>query len=462
MDIKDLFLNPQFKFHRITHFLIALFCALVLCLTIIIPAIHEYVINPFIDLGICVFAGGLLTAYWHHYRTSFPKEKKDIENIVIAIQTENEKQKERITKEFVSQIKNQINTYKLNSFSVTVLHNHLSENIQSKIEKNTIITKDVLNNFKKDESFEKALNKMKTRVLIYGHLIERNEPNNTYCLNIDAFVRHQPIPIDAKTAISNEINEVWKREIHILKSNELNGFKENADNIFFASSYMIGVAAFNTGKFERSYEIFSALNTYVNTKNELSIHKARIIEFLAASCYFIGLINHHLGNYELSNEYLEKFNTLKPNEYSTLLRKAINQAKNKNNPTLALEIIEKASTISNGNGTWRYSKLYLLIKIGDFKQALIILNDILENDFDEEDQVIQQVISFNNNCKIEDPSHIQSDFIIGCLLYKKANLPIVSYEYLETFIDAAPDSYMELKNQANEYIQEINKIIKLK
>jgi len=130
-----------------------------------------------------------------------------------------------------------------------------------------------------------------------------------------------------------------------------------------------------------------------------------------------------------------------------------------------LEFVKKAAKIAPTNdGTWRYSEFYVLIRLSKNIEALQSLDNILKTTFLNEIDTINQIVTYNTICLKEDLNHIQSDFIIGAIIYKKLDLPLPDYEKLESFINACGDNenWKPLKVRAQQYLDEINKSIGIK
>ena len=97
------------------------------------------------------------------------------------------------------------------------------------------------------------------------------------------------------------------------------------------------------------------------------------------------------------------------------------------------------------------------------EEAIKSFNDIIKVEFPSEFDIIHQVIEYNNQCIDEDELHIQSDFIIGSLTFKKLNRPLEAYSRLEKFIQSTNDNNLMivLNDKARELLNEIDEIIQI-
>jgi hypothetical protein len=464
MNWKELITDKDFLFNRISTLIILIIGSSLALMQIVIPFIKSYFPQPVVHIFIFVIVELLIISSWYYYRAIFPKGNKNKLNLVIAITTEDKKQKTRITKDLTKEINKQLRLHGLSeSYAVITLHNHLSKILNAKIDLWAEARKAQLDEAEDIKKFNKITKRLNAKFFVYGDLIKRNSTNSTYYLSIEALILHAPTNQINSQSLHNEFSALWKREIMFLEDDELNGFKSNAEHIFFTASYMLGLATLVDNKFEQGIKIWDALLKYVEKNEELKEYKSKITQLKGIFCFLFARMLYFQGEIEKSVFYREQFLAITPNEYDQHLNEAIKQVKLRNDPELALEFVNKSSLLSNGDGTWRYSKLYLQIRLGRCEDALQTLDEIISIEFTNEIDTIHQVISYNNQCLKEDANHIQSNFIIGSLIYKKLNRPLDAYEKLEDFANSVnvDDSKLPLKTRALSYISEINKIIRI-
>jgi tetratricopeptide (TPR) repeat protein len=246
-----------------------------------------------------------------------------------------------------------------------------------------------------------------------------------------------------------------------LEKEELTGFKANAEHIFFTTSYMLGLATLVDNNYKEGIKIWESLEAYLKDKSELSGYIDKVRQLKSTSYLLLSRLLYFQGQFDESLSYRNILLSIVPNEYDKYLTEAVRYVKLRNEPELALDFVKKAEKVAKKDGTWRYSKFYLLIKLNRCQEAVATLDEILKNSFSNEVDAINQVISFNNNCLNDDNNHFQSHFIIGVLAYKKLNLPIPAYEKLEIFANLCEcnNVYKELCVRAKKYLSEIDKII---
>lgn len=464
MTLKEIIEEREFAIHTPIALAFFLISGFILSVSVIIPYIHSYSKNIGIDIGIILFISFVIYITWYYNRSVFPKLSNEKHNFIIAIQTENSKQKSRIAKDYANEINKQLIKYQLNkSYKVVVLNNNLSRVLENKFNEYVELK---MNNEIQDENnidFLKIKNKLNAKFIIYGNLIKRNTENSTYLLSIDAILTHTKTNINQGSVIQRQFSEIWKNEVSILENEELTGFKTNAKNHLFTALYMIALSTFTDNKYLLGIDIYNTLELYIQDKEELNSYLGKIKELRSIMYFLQSRIYYFNGEYERSMHYRDLYQEQIPNQYDKYLTEAIKYTKLRNDPETALEFVYKAKAISKGNGIWRYSMLYLLIKLNKHKEAITVLQELEKNNFRDETDCIMQTISYNQNCLKEDSNHIQSNFIIGALKFKKLKNPTDAYYNLEKFISDTKEKaeWLVLHNEAKSILKEINQIIGL-
>jgi tetratricopeptide (TPR) repeat protein len=153
----------------------------------------------------------------------------------------------------------------------------------------------------------------------------------------------------------------------------------------------------------------------------------------------------------------------KPTNPSPLLLKAIIELEGDKNPLKALETAEEASKMSGEDGTWRYSTSFLNMYLNRFDTALKIYDEIANYHYDGEDDIVDQIIAYNEDYLKRNPKFIQSLFILGFAYYvKKHNLPM-ALGYFEGFLDKANKTkHRELILRARKYKSDIKRQMRIR
>jgi hypothetical protein len=309
--------------------------------------------------------------------------------------------------------------------------------------------------------FNVVNDRMNAKFIVFGNLISRDFPNNRYILNIEALIRHRDAPKPQKGEIRDDFKEIWRSEISFLEENESTEFKSTSQQIFFAATYMLGLATIVDLNYKKGIEIGNRLLDYLKKNDKYKEFEPKVLKLLRLSYFLFSRILYYFGEYEQSTIYRRKYHELVTDNYDNYLVEALFQVNRRNDPGTALELVEKASKISKGDGTWKYSKLYLLIRLNRHPDALKVLDNILSTSYKDEFDTINQVISYNFHCLKKDPYHVQSLFIIGVLIFKKLNNAPAAYDKLEEFLSKtnSVDKWQILNERAGIYLDEISKMM---
>lgn len=467
MDWKEIITQKNLHYHRLSSLVILMIAVMITMITVIIPFFIEFIPKDFQTISkitLLLLAESILIGHWYYYRLIFPKGKKGIQNIVVAIVTENQKQKDRISKDLTNSLRKQLKEYQLNStYDVLPLHNAHSINLKQIIDDAFLNTSNEKTNKIEIDKFNKVNNRMNAKFIVFGNLISRDSPNNRYILNIEGLIRHKDAPQAQKGEIRDDFKDIWQSEISFLEENESTKFTSTSQQIFFAATYMLGLATIVDLNYKKGIEIGNRLLDYVNKNDKYKEFEPKVLKLLRLSYFLFSRVLYYLGDFEQSTFYRRKYHELVPDDYDNYLVEALFQVNRRNDPKTALELVEKASKISKGDVTWKYSKLYLLIRLNRYPDALKILDNILSTSYKDEFETLNQVINYNFLCLKKDPSHIQSLFIIGVLIYKKLNNAAFAYDKLEEFLSKTDsvDNWQLLNKRARIYLDEINKIMEI-
>jgi tetratricopeptide (TPR) repeat protein len=465
MSWQNIISEKNFALDRVSSLIILMISAMLGMIGIVCPYFSSFFnddYKSYVSISLLISVELAIVYFWVRYRTVFPKGNKKKQNIVIAITTENNKQKNRITNDFSNNLKKRIIEYRLDkNYDIIIIHSHLSKEVRKRIEGHFLKKSNQDIGFEEKEAFEKMTKRMNARFYIYGDLISRNSPNDRYYLNIDALILHNPVNPKTGETLKSEFNSIWKREIEFLEKEELVGFKTTCNQIFFSSTFMLGLATFVDNQFETGIEIFEKLRHYIVKNSEYNHFENKIKTLLSSSYLLQALKLYHTGNIDESIDFRRKYHSLTPNEYDKCLNEATFNIKKRKDPLTALEFIERAEKISKNDGTWKYNKFYLLIYLEKEKEAISLLDNIIKTNYKFEIGTVNQVLSYNEVCIKEDISHIQSNFITGVFLYKKIQNPVLAYEKLEKFIKDSEEynKYPILRERAKLLLNEIDEII---
>jgi hypothetical protein len=421
--------------------------------------LSKFITTPIHRFWLYLFLAVILISVWLYLRYHFPVNKRTKLGVLIAITSENKKQKIRIKNDFVKQLKELIQQNGLSDL-INIIH---LDQAKSKSFIRTISKKD-----SQKKAWQKISKKIKAHFYIYGDIKERMDGNNKYFLDLSSTIIHYPFNPLKKTAMSNSINEVWIKN-HIIEENlEFKGFKITAELTFYGVRYIIGMAAFLSGDPYLALQLHE--NLYDDLESQKKLNKIspkfafKLKSLISDECLVIS--RHQLEStkdYNSARAYLKKSTSFSNENYGGLLLKAILEYSLDKNPNKALKTIERAKAYCKGDATWKYSKAFLLFNLKKFQEGYSVYENIARNKFPMEIDRINQVIRFNEELLKSQPDHIQSIFIIGYLYLKKLENAPLALESLEKFLEKAKhkEDYFFLIDKAKQLLKETKQILEI-
>ncbi len=207
-------------------------------------------------------------------RISVPKNKKDKVGIVIAIKTENEKEKVRLENDLMSGVRGYL---KLSDFSDSFYVIKYSENLCQKIS-------DI-------ETAADYLRRSRAHLIVFGSLAERNFNGvNNYVFKLRGVVRHLPIPANhpAKKKLEEDFTKSLPGRFHFPEDKETFGFELTKGLIGYAIKLIIGSAALVSGDSIISCKLIKEVYHELSSQDEsnplvaelLKISRRRLIQAL--------------------------------------------------------------------------------------------------------------------------------------------------------------------------------------
>jgi len=412
-------------------------------------------------LSICV----IWLIFWLYKRNHLPKNKKGYVGIVVCVETENDKQKNRLKNDFVKRIRELIVQKNLRSIINVILLSNYQAEYAIKVLEEYVKNKQ---NKEADKEWRKIRQRTQGHFFIYGGIRERQDGENKYYLDLEALVIHAPVQFPTQNQIVQEFLSVWYKQISFQEKIEFKGFLFAADSIFIAVQYVVGIAALVSGDVVLALELHTGLDNdpYFSRFNPLPPNlqnvKKKLKVLLVEENFLVAKSFSKQEMFPEAEKYAERSLSIEPN-YGTYLLKSIIEFSYKNNPDKSLEYVYRARELAGGEGTWRYNEGFLLMYMERFDEALKVYNKIAEISYIGEENILIEIYKFNEGFLKNHPDKIQSYFIIGFLKFKKElNYPD-ALEYLERFISesSSQDKYRILRDKAEEYDRELKKIMSL-
>lgn len=401
---------------------------------------------------------------WQYIRSYLPSNKKDNIGIIICIKTESNKQKIRIKNDFAGQLSKSISEENLGHLiNIVLLNDHHAQRalrILEEYAKNANVETAV-------QDLKKFQKTIKGHFFIYGGIKERQDGENKYFLDLDAFVIHEPVKPSVQNEILIDMLRVWYKQISFQEKWEFKGFEFTTDSIFIAVRYVIGIAALVSGDVPLALNLHSNLysdpnfNKLVQLLPNLAQVKEKLTVLLLEENYLMARIYYHQRNLDEAKISLNKSMIIKPT-YAALLLLAIIEFLSEDDPRKALDTIYKSKTLAKNDLTWRYSEAFILMHLGSYEKALNLYRKISKTNNPSEERILAEVYQFNDEYVQSRPSEVQCYFIVGYLKYKKESNYANSYSYFEKFIvNSDPVKHSFLLHKANVYKSELEHKMKI-
>lgn len=405
-----------------------------------------------IRIIIYVIPNFLWIIIWFYTTKYFPRVKEGKIGIVIAINTENEKQKNRIKVDFTKRLNEDLDRHNLkNLFHLLLLNDHQSLLASKILNDYTDKRKEYGNNksakleslsipkeFRKWKNFNK---KIRGHFFIWGSIIERMEKEKKYLLDVSGLVIHRPLNLALRDKMKSQFLAVFPKEISFYEKFEISGFKFTADTIYIAARYITGLAALysadpfialklHDGLIQEIYKHIQPLPPNLNTVKNNLVDLIVFENFLIAKYYYI-----YHNDVKKTINHLNKSLDKNPRYYDSLILKSYILFKDFENPKQSLKLLNLAGRYSRNNLTWLYNKAFLFMYLEKFEKGYKIYQKLEKTTFPSEEDVIEQVINFNEQLLRDDKNIIQCHFILGFLYWKKKhNIPI-AFEHFEHFMN---------------------------
>jgi|GEM_PF-3070278 tetratricopeptide (TPR) repeat protein len=378
-----------------------------------------------------------------------PRNKKNKIGIIIAIDTEKKKEKQRLHKDLIEKIRNYFENTQLSPlFTVLALPQKHAKRI------------------KNAKEAERYLRFMKGNLIVYGTICERKyQGKDHYFFNLNGVVIHKLIPLETSRKLGQEFGELMPSKWSFDSGNELFGFQITQEWLDFVTKYIIGISFLVSNKYDDAEQIFlslareiysmaSAVPALLEIKKRLPFRLLEIADIqtqILYSRYVNSRDNVFIGSMK---KYLDIFKRYEPNYYRARLLNSIYLF-------LIHRDIKGAMKELRGvkmplDTTWRYNLAFLLAYQGNLKQAKRQYDKAFEG--------------FTSSNAINDTEVFMSD-IMGkekdkyCLLFLRGYLNLkgkgdmaLAKQDFENFIKIAePTKYAEEIRIAGIYVEQIEK-----
>jgi len=432
----------------------------------------------YIYCGLCI----ICVIVWIIIHSHFPSNLNNKIGIIICVDAESEKQKIRLKKDFVNNLKTLLKTNGLfDLFHTVVLKDYQAERAIKIIDeynnkKSEIIRKNQINisNIKKPpkeiRKWKKFDKKVRGHFYIWGNIKERYDIDKKYFIETNALVKHVPISFSKSDEIRDSLNNIYGRLIVFDERVEFAGFHLTADIVYLSARYIIGIASLY------SYDPFTALTLHKGLDKEienrfkpLPQNLLKVLEhlkvLLSKEYYLIAFIKYKIyKDIRGAKEFIEQSLSVNPKNYDALIFKSLLAFVVDRNPTETLKMLLKAKKYSNNDYTWLYNKAFLYMYVGKFEKGFNDYKKLNTISFQNEDKIVQECIDFNKQLIEQEPNKKQALFILGFLYYKKLGNYPLALEYFERFERETKgnEKYKYLLKRSTTYIGELKKAMEIR
>lgn len=177
-----------------------------------------------VELAFIAVALGAISLVWYE-TTRLPRCPEGKIGLLIAINCETKKERDRLKNDFVISLQDEIRKGNHQHFHVLELSESRAANIQTHHEA------------------MKYLTAIGAHLIVYGSCrLRMHKGHSTYVFELSASVRHAPIPIAVSKQFSADMNLALPKKTLFWESDELSGFEFTRGIVGIASRYILGIA----------------------------------------------------------------------------------------------------------------------------------------------------------------------------------------------------------------------------
>jgi tetratricopeptide (TPR) repeat protein len=456
MDIEKLLYIAEGKLPQIRTLIFGLFVILgiIVAMNSLVVDFANFIgfkIRPFLYSSLLL----LWIGYWALNKFRLPINKKYKVGIVIAIYSENEKERQKLKADFISKLKKDLQQEGILNFSnVIFLKNHFSNQI-----------KEADNPRQKLESINK---KIKAHFYVWGDVKKRpdGDDGEKYFINFQGYVVHKPISQNLSQIISIDFSKVLPQEVNFLEKRSFKGFEASATIVHLAAKYIIGIAAFVSQDPQLALKLHNGLRDQFNAFKPLPSHlqdiRNRIPLLISDEKLWIARWHFENNRVNESKQFLQEAISENNNNYGAWLFKAMVDFLIDKNVDEAMKSVIRAERYAKNTFEWRYSKAFLYFWKEDYQNALKICQKIKQQNYLMESFTLEEVRKFNVNLLSDTNPKTQLYFWIGFLSYfKRSNLGDALQDF-ENFEKSASSNMNLLKQKSGAYLREIKQKMGIK
>lgn len=415
---------------------------------------------------------------WWYARDHYPKNPKGKVGLLLAISTENDKQKIRIKNDLAEGIKKLLVQHSLSHMvNIIILEdfkaNKVSEIVQKysikkgKVEHNyidldTIEKERKLKDTKEYRDFIKLNRKLNCNFYVWGKIKERQDIENKYFIDLEALVLHKPLEKKPAETIKKEFVSIFPKEVSFPEKIEVKGFELTSDMIFIAAMYITGKAVFLSGDPFTAYELHRNLQKRINKflpLPNLQNMADNLKRLLIAELVLKAETAYRSGDSASAKKFLDEAELIDSKNYDLLVSQSYFVFNEYKDVTKALDYLQKASEVGSEDYTWLYNRAFIYMYIGEFEKAIKDYKKLSGIKFLSEPKIVDECIEYIRNLIEKEQDKYQLLFAISYLYHHKKGDLDNALKYYNTFKEKAcsDGKYEYLCVRADTFINEIQK-----
>ncbi|WP_319478435.1 hypothetical protein [Marispirochaeta aestuarii] len=399
--------------------------------------VNNFIITLLIDLS--------LTFLWLFYRR-LPRVKGKEIGIIFAIANDTEYIKDKIKKDFIEQVLEQIR-----KIGLDIKIHVLSEYHTEKLLRNHSL---LLRYHRKTNARFILVGKARVRV---------HKKKDAYAIELNESVMHGNINNELRRELIEDMLSIFPRISMINLEEEFTGFQLTSNIFSFGSLYIIGLSLLYSNRIKEAYEIHRRVLFYPITVAQKFL-SARIDKIKNSTKQII-IEEIRLQVYEEYNKddridfkkigsLISEAECLNHENYNLFTLQAIYYFKVKDLEK-SFAALHKASRVSDGDYTWIYSEAFLYGYVGELDKAYTCYKKGFRHNAVKNVHI--QCEDFILDVLEEEPEKYQLNYCLGLLYYFHHNDFVLAKERFEKFIEQGMksgeyDRYIEF---ARNYIEEI-------
>lgn len=403
--------------------------------------------GPFYLLLIAVIVGAWVrNAYW------LPRNRAKKIGIVLAIYCENKEGEKKYRNDLLLKAQSEIARASIENLHFIAVPNHMAQRALS-----FASNKELLKNWMK---------KIGGHFFVIGSVKERKESGKSkYYVDFQGAVIHQPVPLEISTEVQRDFRRSLPNQVSFFKDEcELKGFQLAASLVSQSAKYVIGIAALVSLDIPLAYKLHLDLEQEID-QVPLADHPGDNLRLRLQGLLFkeenaeaLRAINN--GLLDEASEWIDKLinrNPRHPNGW--LLRGVVLYRQGL--LTQALDAISQAKKYSHDSFAWKYSMAFLRLKLGHYKVALNMCDQLNSVTGLSDERNVNEVLFFLEQEIAAGDNSLETYFWKGFLNYKKKGCWPIALTAFEKVIEVGGVGKNPLVERSKRYLQRLESRMEL-